>query len=75
MLTRRGIEANLDDCHAIITMRSPTYIKEVQQIICRLAYLSLFLSCTTDKDFLFFAALKKKEIFKWTAECKEDYPR
>jgi len=37
LLTRRGIEANLDKCQAIINMRSPTNIKEVQQLTGRLA--------------------------------------
>ena len=32
MLTERGIEANPDKCAAIITMRSPTSVKEVDMI-------------------------------------------
>jgi len=32
MLTERGIEANPDKCAAIIAMRSPTSVKEVQQL-------------------------------------------
>jgi len=32
MLTKRGIEANPDKCAAIIAMRSPTSVKEVQQL-------------------------------------------
>ncbi|WJX63867.1 hypothetical protein P8452_48702 [Trifolium repens] len=42
MLTNRGIEANLDKCQAIIDMRSPTSIKEVQQLTGRIAALSSF---------------------------------
>jgi len=29
LLTKRGIEANLDKCQAIINMRSPSNVKEV----------------------------------------------
>lgn len=36
MLTSRGIEANPDKCEAILAMRSPTSIKEVQQLTCRI---------------------------------------
>jgi hypothetical protein len=32
MLTRRGIEVNPEKCQAIINMRSPTSVKEVQQL-------------------------------------------
>jgi len=44
MLTERGIEANLDKCAAIIAMRSPTSVKEVQQLTGRMAALSRFVS-------------------------------
>jgi hypothetical protein len=60
LLTRRGIEANPDKCQAIIDMRSPSSIKEVQQLTGRLAALSRFLSCAGDKAFSFFASIKKK---------------
>jgi len=33
MLTERGIEANPDKWAAIITMRSPALVKEVQQLM------------------------------------------
>ena len=44
MLTERGIEANPDKCAAIIAMRSPTSVKEVQQLTGRMAALSRFVS-------------------------------
>ncbi|XP_068486823.1 uncharacterized protein [Phaseolus vulgaris] len=40
MLTERGIEANPDKCAAIISMRSLTSVKEVQQLTGRMAALS-----------------------------------
>ena len=36
ILTERGIEANPDKCAAIIVMRSPTSVKEVQQLTRRM---------------------------------------
>nr|KYP49416.1 Retrovirus-related Pol polyprotein from transposon 297 family [Cajanus cajan] len=37
LLTHRGIEANPDKCSAIINMRSPATVKEVQQLAGRMA--------------------------------------
>jgi len=73
LLTSRGIEANLDKCQAIINMRSPCSIKEVQQLTGRLVALSRFLSCAGNKAFAFFASIKKKEKFEWTSECEEAF--
>jgi len=73
LLTSRGIEANPDKCQAIISMRSPCSIKEVQQLTGRLAALSRFLSCADDKAFAFFASIKKKDKFEWTSDCEEAF--
>jgi len=73
LLTSRGIEANPNKCQAIINMRSPSNIKEVQQLTGRLAALSRFLSCAGDKAFSFFASIKKKEKFEWTTECEDAF--
>ncbi|MCI90323.1 gag-pol polyprotein, partial [Trifolium medium] len=39
LLTHRGIEANPKKCQAINDMRSPTSVKEVQQLTGRIAAL------------------------------------
>lgn len=75
ILRRRSIEANPDKCQAVITMRSPIYVKEVHQFRCRLATLSCFLSCASNKAFLFFTTLIKKERFEWTSNYKEDFTK
>ncbi|KAK2455243.1 hypothetical protein QL285_002717 [Trifolium repens] len=51
MLTNRGIEANPDKCQAIIDMRSLTSVKEVQQLIGRIAALSRFYLAQKRKHF------------------------
>ncbi|MCI33821.1 hypothetical protein A2U01_0055039, partial [Trifolium medium] len=66
LLTHKGIEANPKKCQAIIDMRSPTSIKEVQQLTGRIAALSRFLSCAGEKAFHFFATLRKSERFMWS---------
>jgi len=44
LLTERGIEANPEKCAAIIAMRRPISVKEVQQLTRRMATLSKFAS-------------------------------
>jgi len=56
MLTERGIEANLDKCDAIIGMRSPTNIKEVQQLTGHMVALSCFPSASGDKGYPYSTA-------------------
>lgn len=75
MLRLRGIKANPYKCQTYIIMWSPTNLKEMQQLTCRLAALSCFLSCAGDKAFLFFTALKKKERFEWTFDCEEAFTK
>jgi len=54
VLTERGIEANPDKCAAIIAMRSPTSVKEVQQLTGRMAALSRFVSAGGEKGHPYF---------------------
>jgi hypothetical protein len=75
MLTNRGIEANPEKCQAIIDMRSPETVKEVQQLTGRISALSRFLSCAGEKSFHFFSTLKKGERFTWTKQCEETFQK
>jgi len=70
MLTERGIEANPDKCAAIISMRSPASVKEVQQLTWRMAALSRFVSVGGDKGHPYFQCLKRNSRFVWTEECE-----
>jgi len=54
LLTERGIEANPAKCAAILAMRSPTTVKEVQQLTGRMADLSRFVSVSGEKGHLYF---------------------
>nr|KYP61244.1 Retrovirus-related Pol polyprotein from transposon 17.6 [Cajanus cajan] len=73
LLTHRGIEANPDKCSAIINMRSPSTVKEVQQLTGRMASLSRFLSRAADKALPLFQCLRKNDRFAWTTECEEAF--
>lgn len=64
ILTRRGIEANPNKFQTLIDVRSPTNVKEMQQLTGHLIALSRFLSYVGDKTFLFFVVLIKKKNFE-----------
>ena len=70
MLTERGIEANPNKCAAIIAMRSPTSVKEVQQLTGRMAALSRFVSAGGEKGHAYFQCLRRNSHFAWTDECE-----
>ena len=73
LLTERGIEANPDKCAAIIRIRSPINVKEVQQLTRHMVALSRFLSASGDRGYPYFLCLKKNKHFVWTGECEEAF--
>ncbi|RDX73894.1 Retrovirus-related Pol polyprotein, partial [Mucuna pruriens] len=75
MLTERGIEANPEKCQAVIKMRSPQNVKEVQQLMGRITALSRFISRSAETARPIFGILKKAENFVWTEECEEAFLR
>ncbi|XP_020237934.1 uncharacterized protein LOC109817144 [Cajanus cajan] len=73
MLSKRGIEANPDKCQAIVNMRSPRNVMEVQRLARRIASLARFLPCMADKSRLIMSLLKKASKFQWTEECESSF--
>jgi len=63
LLTERGIEANPDKCAAILAMRSPATVKEVQQLTGRMAALSRFVSASGEKGHPYFQCLRRNNKF------------
>jgi len=63
LLTEKGIEANLEKCSAIMVMRCPTNVKEIQRLTGRMTALSRFLSASADKGYPYFRCLKKNDRF------------
>jgi len=70
MLTQCGIEANPEKFKAIIEMRSPTTIKEVQRLIGRLTTISRFLPKLAEQTQPIIRLLKKSSRFTWTDDCE-----
>ena len=73
MVSRRGIEANPEKIRAILEMRSPQKVKEIQNLTRMIAALTRFVSKATDRCQPFFKALKKTDDFVWTKECEEAF--
>jgi len=75
MLTQRGIEANPEKCKAIIEMRSPTTIKEVQRLTGRLTAISRFLPKLAEQTQPIVQLLKKSARFAWTDDCEQIFQK
>ena len=71
MISHRGIKANPDKIQAILNMKPPRNIKEVQSLTRRVTALNRFILKTTDKCLPFFKILKK--AFEWTEECQKAF--
>ena len=65
----KGIEATLDKIRAIMEMKPPRNVKEVQSLNEKVAALNRFVSRATYKCLPFFRTLKKS--FEWTDECQQ----
>ncbi|KAI5323646.1 hypothetical protein L3X38_032718 [Prunus dulcis] len=66
----RGIEANPEKIEAILDMKVPKMVKDIQSLTRRVTAFTRFISKATDRCGLFFKALKgHKQSITWTAEC------
>ena len=68
-----GIEANPEKIQALLNMKSPTNIKEVQSLIGKVAALSRFISKSTDKCVPFFNLLRGNKKFEWNPDCEQAF--
>ena len=71
MVSHRGIEANPDKIQAILDMKPPQNVKEVQSLTKRVVALNRFVFKATDKCLPFFRVLKK--AFEWTDNCQRAF--
>ena len=59
MVSQQGIKANPDKVKAMIKVKSPKTVKEVQSLTGKVIALNRFVSKATDKCMSFFKVLKK----------------
>ncbi|XP_074348390.1 uncharacterized protein LOC141687099 [Apium graveolens] len=70
----RGIEANPAKIRALLEMRSPRRVKDVQSLTGRVAALNHFVSKSFDKCQEFFNTIKGVgRNFEWTEKCEEAF--
>ena len=70
-VSQRGIEVNPEKVQAIIELRSPKTVKEVQSLNGKIAALNRFVSKAMNKCLPFFRTLRKS--FEWTDECQRAF--
>ena len=73
MVHQRGIEANPEKIQALLNMKSPATVKEVQKLTGKIAALNRFVSRATDRCIPFFKALTGKKRFEWTDKCESAF--
>ena len=73
IVNMRGIEANPDKIRALLEMKSPTKIKELQSLTGKVAALSRFISKSIDKCVPFFNLLRGNKKFEWNLDCKQAF--
>ena len=63
LVTKRGIEASPEQIKAILDIKSPRNIKDVQRLTGRIAILNRFISKSSEKCKEFYDILKKNKKF------------
>ncbi|KAK9053624.1 hypothetical protein SSX86_024698 [Deinandra increscens subsp. villosa] len=71
MVTERGIEASPKQIKAILNLKSPTTIKDVQKLTGRIAALNRFISRSSEKSKDFYEILRKDKRFEWNEKHEE----
>ena len=71
MVTKRGIEANLEQIRPIQNIQPHKNIKDIQCLNGRIAALSRFISKSSERCHIFFSKLRKTKDFIWTEECQK----
>ncbi|KAL0386501.1 UNVERIFIED_CONTAM: Retrovirus-related Pol polyprotein from transposon opus [Sesamum latifolium] len=73
MISERGIEADLEKIKAIMDMRPPRSIKEVQKLAGKLAAQNRFISRSADKGLPFFKVLRGMGRFEWNKTSQDAF--
>ena len=69
LVSRRGVETNPEKIRAVLDMRPPATVKDVQKLAGRVASLGRFVPKSADKCTEFFKILRSPSKFEWTDEC------
>ena len=70
IVSERGIEVNPDKIKAIMDIKRPTCLKDIQCLTGSVAVVSRFISRLGDKALPLYRLLKKSDKFEWTEEAE-----
>lgn len=73
MVRQREIEANLEKIWAVVKMKSPRTVKNIESLAGKLAALNRFISWATDKCHVFFQVMSKYRKMEWMIVCEEAF--
>jgi hypothetical protein len=73
MVSHRGIDPNPEKISAIMNMKPPQSLHDVQKLTGCMAALSRFISRLSVRGLPFFKLLKKQDKFQWTEEVQEAF--
>ncbi|KAL0286979.1 UNVERIFIED_CONTAM: hypothetical protein Sradi_7134400 [Sesamum radiatum] len=73
MVIQRGIEANPLKIKAILDMKAPTNVNEVQRLTGRIAALSRFIFKAVEKSLPSFIVLRNAKTFEWDTSCQQAF--
>ena len=69
MISHRGIEANPEKMEAILNIKAPKTLNELQKLNERITALGRFISCSAKKCLPLFRTLKNFKKFEWNGDC------
>ncbi|GKV27812.1 hypothetical protein SLEP1_g36936 [Rubroshorea leprosula] len=70
VVSKKGIEVNLEKVQAVQQMEPPKTVKDVQRLTGRVAALHRFIARSTERCLPFFKALREPKNFQWIDECQ-----
>ncbi|XP_050233160.1 uncharacterized protein LOC126681656 [Mercurialis annua] len=70
LISQRGIEANPEKIQAVIDMKAPQSVRDVQKLNGRVTALGRFISSSAKKCLPFFKQLRNMKKFKWDEDCQ-----
>jgi len=73
LVSNKGIEPNLENIQAMLSMTPPMIVKDVQHLIGRISALNRFIARLGERSLLFFKILKNTPNFQWTHECQKSF--
>src|SRR3954468_12446767 len=70
LISARGIEANPEKIKAVIDTAPTSNLKQIQQLVGRVAALNRFIARLGEKALPFYALMRKPGKFEWTTEAQ-----